>query len=378
MSSAPSEQNILGYGDIEGTEAQIKAQWPGNCPRNVIQASTSPELVAEGSSSLHFEGGNTCFLFRPIGMDCGFGRVRDQIRYGDTLYISLKVRTIAAGRYFEMYTRHYHLDKVNEGVGGKSPWRKPSDDSNFVSRTYIPNANEWTTIEALHKVGDDWTFDGTVFPPEKCMHYNLRFGVVGRNNAEFYIDDVKMYKVGEASRLIEVEAPAPEDNDINATNANATHANATNTTAPAPVWTADTSIPVAYSGFFANPTFELNHQYWKQSRFSGSVRHDPTLDQPVMAMKYNQVLRQNIISHMNPGESYQFGFWTKITGADWAKFRVIMRMRFLNEDLENGPCRKSVCNFFARALAKSVRGGGGQWQQVVSEEFDMFGNFTNW
>lgn len=79
-----------------------------------------------------------------------------------------------------------------------------------------------------------------------------------------------------------------------------------------------------------------------------------------------------------PGKRYQFGFWVSITGVDSIDFRSIMRMRFVNNDKENGPCHKDVCNFFTRPLAKNVKSNGGNWQQVISDEFDFFGNFTEW
>ena len=87
---------------------------------------------------------------------------------------------------FQMYTGHYHTSK-----GERGRWQLPSDDSHMISRTLVTEANEWTTITAIHKVGDDWTYDGEI-------HYHLRFRVV-HLAPSFYLDDVRVSKIGSSS-----------------------------------------------------------------------------------------------------------------------------------------------------------------------------------
>lgn len=53
-----------------------------------------------------------------------------------------------------------------------------------------------------------------------------------------------------------------------------------------------------------------------------------------------------------------------------------MRLKLKNKNLENGPCRRPVCNFFTRVLAKNVKAQGGNWQRVITDESDLFGDFT--
>lgn len=53
-------------------------------------------------------------------------------------------------------------------------------------------------------------------------------------------------------------------------------------------------------------------------------------------------------------------------------------MRFLNNDpSKTGMCPRATCNIFERPLNKKVKNTGG-WQEVVTEEFEMFGNYTEW
>jgi hypothetical protein len=145
------------------------------------------ELVYEGSTSLNVTGG-ACFLFRQIGFNCPSQRVTLNITEGDTFRISLKVRMHEPNTVFQIYTAHYHPRKV-------SRWAIPEDDSHIVSRTLVKEADEWVTIEAIHTVGDDWTFEDTVLKPNLCNHYQLRFRTANSDGG-FFIDDVRVEKIG--------------------------------------------------------------------------------------------------------------------------------------------------------------------------------------
>ena len=115
----------------------LSKYWYSRCALTVINATESPDLVYSGQQSLHLAGSKQCFLFRPIGPSCTARRVLEPIQAGDTLLISLKVRIDTAGQVFQVYTGHYHADK------GRRRWALPGDDSQMVSRTLVPNANEW-------------------------------------------------------------------------------------------------------------------------------------------------------------------------------------------------------------------------------------------
>ncbi len=348
LSSAPTASNILLFGDMEGDPRSILNQWPGRCTVNVINKADGP--VYEGDQSLYHEGGKNCLLFRPIAAGCYPSRMGGKIQAGDTLYISAKVRAKAPNRLFEMYTRHYHKTK------GKRRWGLPPDDSYLISRTLIKNANEWTAIEAAHVVGDDWKWKGEMLEPEGCNHFHLRFRIPGKGEVGFYLDDVRVARVPGSLGSV-------GDDGNNSTERVATR-------------TAEIKVPA--SGFFANPAFELGLQYWKYAATTGHVRRDPKIGGNVMVMRRGKVLRQNVLPRVIPGEKYQFGFWTSISGVKSVDFRIMMRLRFINEDLENGPCHKPICNYFNRPLAKNVKANGGNWQHVISDEFDFFGNFTEW
>jgi hypothetical protein len=138
------------------------------------------------------------------------------------------------------------------------------------------------------------------------------------------------------------------------------------------------ALAVPTNGFLANPNFELGSQYWKYAASSGTLRNDPVLGRNVMVLKRGKILRQNILPRVVLGQPYQFGFWTSITGVSKIDFRVIMRLRFKNTAAPNGPCRRAVCNFNKRALAKRIGSAGGQWQQVVTPKFDLPWNYTAW
>jgi hypothetical protein len=81
---------------------------------------------------------------------------------------------------------------------------------------------------------------------------------------------------------------------------------------------------------------------------------------------------------VSPGDTYQLAFWAKLSGTPSVDTNIIVRMRFENDDIVNGPCRRSVCNIFVRPLTTKIESKGRQWQRLVTEEFTMFGNYTEW
>lgn len=98
----------------------------------------------------------------------------------------------------------------------------------------------------------------------------------------------------------------------------------------------------------------------------------------MMVLKRGNALRQNIAPLAIPGKAYQFGFHVKMSNVQSINMRIVVRMRFKNNDTsENGVCRRPVCNLWARPLTRTIRNSGG-WQEVVTEEFEMFGNYTEW
>jgi len=211
----------------------------------------------------------------------------------------------------------------------------------MISRTRIVRKNEWVTVEAIHKVGDDWMYKEGLLVPELCNQYHLRFRMAD-SGASFYLDDVRMTKVG-------VSTPS------------------------------DLSVPG--SGFFANPNFEYSFQYWMYSSAAPTLVKDSELNRDVMVMTPGSILTQNVLSRVVPGKSYRFGMLSKIpenSTADNVDLIVMLRLKFNNNDLVNGPCNKPVCNLYERALTRNIKRSDGGWQEVVTDQFTMFGNFTEW
>lgn len=159
FTSAPSsldDSNILNFGSMEERSVNltedptgdrvVKSNWLSKC--NVRTDTVEPY---EGNRSLYMEGLRRCFVMRPIGPACGTQRIREAILPGETILISLWVKLSEANRVFQIYTGHYHKEK------GRRNWAMPNDDSYIVSRTIIPEANTWTKVTAIHKVGPDWS-----------------------------------------------------------------------------------------------------------------------------------------------------------------------------------------------------------------------------
>jgi hypothetical protein len=55
---------------------------------------------------------------------------------------------------------------------------------------------------------------------------------------------------------------------------------------------------------------------------------------------------------------------------------ILLRVKFNNRDLINGPCNKVICKFYVRPLNRRIRASGG-WQEVVTDEVSIK-NYTDW
>ena len=339
---APTAANIIGFADFEdATDKQILNSWPARLPVAVIRLNpniTDPALdpntplVHSGSTSLEVVEGRG-FIMRQVGNDCPASRLKEPISAGDVLRITFWVRMKAANKVIVLYTGHYHDSKPK-------PWAIQRDDSNVISRTRINKANEWTRIEAIHTVGDDWTWDSELLPPEKCNHYQLRIRADATTTG-YYLDDFKVEKVASGSAY------------------------------------ALTSRDVRH-GFLKNPDFALSFQYWKAIEAAGDTVFDADQGKEVARLKRNRRLMQNIVEEAIPGDKYQIAFWAKLSGTSSVDTRIIVRMRFENDDTVNGPCRRPICNIFLRPLSTKIEQNGRRWQRIVSDEFTMFGNYTKW
>ena len=96
-----------------------------------------------------------------------------------------------------------------------------------------------------------------------------------------------------------------------------------------------------------------------------------------MVLKSGQVMRQDVLDTATPNEKYQMTFWAKLTGMESVDVKILLRMRFRNNDLVYGPCPRTTCVLYERLLRTKLTGSG-TWQRVVAEEFRMFGNYTDW
>lgn len=274
---------------------------------------------------------------RQLGV-CPVGRLAEAISAGDLLRVAFMVKVMDPGQVFQVSTAHYH-------TGKERAWSFPDDHSNIIARTHIPNANTWTKIVAYHRVGPDWTYGQprVLLPPETCSAYQMRFMVSG-SDSDFVLDDVRIEKVGSPA-----DTPALSE-------------------AP------------PLQGFISNPKFEYNHAHYMFSRSSGYVKYDPDIGQNAMVLPSGKVMRQNIVDTAVEDETYQFSFLMKLVNVESVNLRIVMRMRFENNDVENGPCKQEVCNFFRRALARdfSATKENNGWQRVITSRVHMFGNYTQW
>ncbi|KAL7463535.1 hypothetical protein ACHAXS_003891, partial [Conticribra weissflogii] len=328
---APTYVNILGYGDMEGPQDAVLNSWPSQCSMSIVQndvnsTSLHPNIHS-GQQALSVAGGR-CFVMRHVGPSCFKARMSEDLLQGDVVRISLYVKILAQSKQvFQIESGHYHTTKP-------SRWAIPSDDSHIIARTLVRNADEWTKIEAIHTVGPDWTFNGVALPPKRCNHYQFRFRVAD-STASFVMDDVRVEKV----------------------------------TAP------PNTLGLLDGGFLSNPDFVENHKYWKYARNSGYITQDDGRN--VMVLGRGKLMRQDVLDTAVPDKSYQMSFYAKFTGVASVDVKILLRMRFKNNDLVYGPCTQRVCNLYERPLRTKLRGAG-TWHHVVADEFRMFGNYTDW
>ena len=330
LSSAPSNVNLMGYGDFEGNSTDtINAAWASSCATTLLDVNsetTNATDIHSGDHSYRVTGGQ-CSVLRMMGNHCPANRMAN-LTYGDTIKISLWVKMDEPSQVFQMFTGHYHARKAGR-------WARPTDDSHVISRTLIDNANKWKYIEATHTVGPDWTFEGEVLAPKYCNHYQLRFNLA-TSEASYILDDVKVELVSPLS---------------------------------------DEEKQVA---FLRNPSFVSSHKNWKMSSSSGTNVYDEELGQTVMQLKRGQVLRQVITDTATPGQKYSFGFWVKLDSSKDVTLKVILRMRFQNNDRVYGPCVNPVCNLYERPVRTTISAGSNSWQHVLAEDFEMYGNYNDW
>jgi hypothetical protein len=336
ISLAPSVHSIVGFGDMEDAlDTQIINAWPGRVSTAIVRLNpniTDPALdpntpfVHSGLASLEIAGGG--FIFRQLGVGCPSARLSEPINAGDVLRISFWVNMKAPNKILEVSTGHYHSKKPKG-------WAIVEDDSHMIIRTRITNATEWTRIEAIHIVGDDWTWNGELLPPVSCNDYQLRISPDGSETG-YYIDDFRVEKVFNlAERVVQ-------------------------------------------RGFLKNPDFALSFQYWKAlTGISGDTVYDPDQRKEVARLRRGRRLMQNIVERAIPGDTYKFRFWAKLWGTQSVPVNIVLRMRFENDDIVNGPCKKSVCNIFIRALATTIETNERKWQQIVSNDFTI-PDFTKW
>ena len=334
VSSAPTGINILGYGDFEidpsqdNTTNAINAAWASSCETSLVSVSDSPADVYSGSLSYSVTGGR-CSVLRMMGANCPATRMTTELQAGDTIKISLWVKMAEAAQVFQMFTAHYHPRKAGR-------WARPTDDSHVISRTLIDNANKWKYIEAYHTVGDDWTFEGEILTPKLCNHYQLRFNLAA-STASYIMDGVKIEKVS---------SPSEAEKQI---------------------------------AFLRNPGFAFSHKMWKMSSSSGTNIYDDDLGQNVMQIKKGQVVRQEVSQSAIPGEKYSFGFWVKLLNSNRdVTLKVILRMRFQNNDRMYGPCKNPICNLYERPVRTTIAAGSEAWKHITADDFEMYGNYTTW
>eukprot|EP00804_Cyclotella_cryptica_P005395 CCRYP_017085-RA/>CCRYP_017085-RA protein AED:0.06 eAED:0.06 QI:162/1/1/1/1/0.96/28/3961/2317 len=339
LSSAPTGTNILGYGDFEtalinGTESNstdpIRGAWPSSCETTLLDISTANTAdIYSGSYAFNVTGGQ-CSVFRMMGANCPVKRMAYELQPGDTVKISLMIKTSQPAQVFQMFTAHYHPRKSNR-------WARPVDDSHVISRILIDNPNKWKRIEALHTIGSDWTFEGEVLQPRLCNHYQLRFNLAGSSTASYIMDDVRIERV--------------------------------------PSLTAGEK----QIAFLRNPSFVSSHNMWKMASSSGTIDFDKEMGQNAMSLKKGQVLRQEISFSATPGEMYSFGFWARLLNSNRAvTLKIIIRMRFQNNDQMYGPCKNPICNLYERPVVKTLLPGQDSWQHIVADDFEMYGNYTKW
>ena len=127
ISSAPTGNNILGYGSFELDPSSnntstdpINGAWPSSCETNLLDVATdNPDDIYAGSKSLNVTGGR-CSVLRMMGRNCPSTRMTSDLQPGDTVKISLWVKMSQPGQVFQMLTAHFHTRKSRR-------WERSSD-----------------------------------------------------------------------------------------------------------------------------------------------------------------------------------------------------------------------------------------------------------
>jgi len=112
---------------------------------------------------------------------------------------------------------------------------------------------------------------------------------------------------------------------------------------------------------------------------SGTIEYDNEIGQNVMSLKKGQVLRQEISFSATPGELYSFGLWARLLNSNRpVTLKIILRMRFQNNDQMYGPCKNPICNLYERPVTKTLQPGRDSWQHIIADDFEMYGDYTTW
>ena len=140
----------------------------------------------EGANSIKISGrtSENCDVSYYIGPSCLAGTEED-LSVDDTVRLSFWVKSPEAGAIVDVFTFHKSY--------AKGSFAAPDSDSHVITRAKIPIANEWTHVEAKHVIRTSWTYEGTVYPPDKCHFYQLHFRLA-ESTADFYLDDVRLAK----------------------------------------------------------------------------------------------------------------------------------------------------------------------------------------
>jgi len=268
---------------------------------------------------------------------------------GDLVKIHMKVKTEESGKIFQLYTGHYHKKKESLDCSNinhpKCPWYQSDNDANVISRHYL-TPGEWTTIEAVHRIaGDEWKdHTGAELYPKNCNHYQLRMRVAGGQNTPYWIDDMRVQRIQPAT-----ESLVPHDS-------------------------------VTSSGFIMNNIFEYSMSWWKigDIMLAPIIEKDEDIQRDVMVIRgpnfiRDKIVLQNVMGYEIPQANYQYRFWLKLLDVSRPiNFHILLRMRFHNNDLVNGPCDKEECVFDRRPFNQPVSSNGGIWQEFKTDVFDMF------
>ena len=140
-----------------------------------------------------------------------------------------------------------------------------------------------------------------------------------------------------------------------------------------------------------NNIFEYSMSWWKigDIMLAPVIEYDDDIQRDVMVVRgpnfiRDKVVLQNFKGREIPQEVYQYKFWLKLLDVSRPiNFHILVRMRFHNNDLVNGPCDKEECVFDRRPFNQPVSSNGGVWQEFKTDVFDMFadeelGNYQDW